>query len=294
MLARSSVKSAVRRFLSAVLAMLLFPGLGGQVRACIPHGSNNGPAIGAATGAGAAGVIIGEIIMHYHISPKKLAHKGPQFPKEFDMSGFAIKGLVRANWPVVLDFMIDSPGSVQIDIIAKDKHRFQATMTDAPNHRGYQIIHLPATFDAKLQTAIYRITSIPAAGANTPAPRLRLYGLGAGEKAVGSVAIEVLKFGPSPIHLPKEQAEYGFYSHSAFDDARADVIFTRQGNNGLQKKIVWEKKLGPIDENAQTDGQWNGKGTPGQHMLRITAWRGLENGGDWVVAWSEDLVDVVK
>jgi hypothetical protein len=29
-------------------------------------------------------------------------------------------------------------------------------------------------------------------------------------------------------------------------------------------------------------------------MLQIRAWRGLENGGDWVVAWSPDIVDVVK
>jgi hypothetical protein len=29
-------------------------------------------------------------------------------------------------------------------------------------------------------------------------------------------------------------------------------------------------------------------------MLQVRAWRGLENGGDWVVAWSPDIVDVVK
>jgi hypothetical protein len=41
-------------------------------------------------------------------------------------------------------------------------------------------------------------------------------------------------------------------------------------------------------------GTWEGKGKPGEHMLQIRAWRGLENGGDWVVAWSPDIVDVVK
>jgi len=95
-----------------------------------------------------------------------------------------ITGLVHPNWPVVLDFMTDSPGSVQLEITA-NKQRYEATMTNRPNRRGYVIIHLPADFGTKLQSAVYQIRSIPVTGANTPAPKLRVYGLGAGEKAVG-------------------------------------------------------------------------------------------------------------
>jgi hypothetical protein len=29
-------------------------------------------------------------------------------------------------------------------------------------------------------------------------------------------------------------------------------------------------------------------------MLQVRAWRGLENGGDWVVAWSPDIVNVIQ
>src|SRR5215469_1658434 len=74
-----------------------------------PHGSNNGPAIAA--GAAASTVIIAALIAHEHNSPGHFGKNGPEVPKEFDMNGFAIKVLARPNWPVVLDFMLDTPGS---------------------------------------------------------------------------------------------------------------------------------------------------------------------------------------
>jgi hypothetical protein len=259
-----------------------------------PHSSNDGPAIGAAIGAAAAGVIIGELMAHHNASPEKLGHDGPQVPKEFDMSGFIVKGLVRPSWPVVLDFMVDSPGSVEVDIIV-DKQEFRATMTNTPNRRGYVIIRLPANFGTKLATGIYQIRAIPVAGANTPAPRLRTYGLGAGEKAVGSVAIDQLTFQPATIH-PKanEVADYGFHAHSAFDGVRAEFIFTTLYNGRMLVQKDQEETLSPIPEGERAKGTWKGQGKPGEHMLQIRAWRGLENGGDWVVAWSPDIVDVVK
>jgi hypothetical protein len=171
-------------------------------------------------------------LMH-RASPQKLSHDGPQVPKEFDMSDFTIKGLVYPHWPVVLDFMIDGPGSVQVDIIA-GKQGYRATMTNAPNHRAYAIIRLPANFGTNLQTATYQVHSIPVAGSKAPAPRLRTYGLGAGEKAVGSVAIDQLTFQPATIHpQANEVADYGFHAHSAFDGVCAAFIFTTLYNGRL-------------------------------------------------------------
>jgi len=258
-----------------------------------PHGSDNGPAIGAAAGAATA-VVIGELIAHHHASPQKLGHDGPQIEKEFDMSDFTVKGLVRASWPVVLDFMIDSPGAVLVEITAATRV-YRVRMTNQANRRGYAIIHLPANFGNKLQPAVYHIHSVAAAGANTPAPRLRTYGLGAGDKAVGSVAIDQLTFRPATIH-PKanEVADYGFHAHSAFDGVRAEFIFTTLHNGRVLVQKDQEEKLSPIPQGERAKGTWKGQGKAGEHMLQVRAWRGLENGGDWVVAWSPDIVDVVK
>lgn len=262
-----------------------------------PHGSSDGAAIGGAIGAVGAGVLIGELIAHHNASsPDKLGHDGPQVPKQFDMNSFEIKGLARPSWPVVLDFILDSPGAVQIDIIAADsKHHYRATMTNTPNHRAYGIIHLPPDFGTKLQTAVYAVRSLASPGANTPAPQLRTFGLGAGDKAVGSVAIDQLTFKPATIHpAVKEVANYGFHAHSAFDGVRAEFIFTTLYNGHVLIEKDQEAKLSPIPEGERARGTWEGKGKSGEHMLQIRAWRGLENGGDWVVAWSPDIVDVVK
>ena len=231
----------------------------------------------------------------HDLPPKKLTDKGPQVSDKLDMTGFVVKCVVGPNWPVVLDFMLDSPGDVQIDITAADNHQFKAIIHNTPNHRGYAIFRLPANFGTQLQTAVFYVHSVPVAGATTPAPGLRTYGLGAGEKAVGSVAIDQLTFQPATIHpQAKEVANFGFHAHSAFDGVRAEFIITSLYNGRILVEKDEEKKLSPVPEGVRLSGTWEGKGKPGEHMLQIRAWRGLENGGDWVVAWSPDIVDVVK
>jgi len=260
-----------------------------------PHSSNSGSTIATASIAAAAGFGVFELIKHHNESPKKLGHDGPSVPEAFNMSGFSIKGLVHPGWPIVLDFTLDSPGAVQVDITSADKHHYQVTMSNTPNRRAYAIFRLPANFGDKLQTAIYHVHAVPLAGTTTSTPGLRTYGMGAGEKAVGSVAIDQLTFQPAAIHpQAKEVANYGFHTHSAFDSVNAEFIFTTLYNGSLLVQKDQEQKLSPIPEGERATGTWEGKGKPGEHMLQIRAWRGADNGGDWVVAWSPDIVDVVK
>ncbi len=218
---------------------------------------------------------------------------GPDVPKAFDMDGFAIKGLARANWPVVLDFVTDSPGTVLLDIKSK-AHEFQTTINSPGSGvRGYQIRYLPADFDPQPQSAIYQVRFVSTG--NAPGMGLRTYGIGAGFKAVGSVAIDELTFQPAAVHPKlKEFATYGFHAHSAFDGVLADFVLVENGNGHLVVKQDANAKPGPVEEGELSTKTWDANGKAGEHMLQIKAWRGLENGGDWVVAWSPDIVDVVK
>ncbi|MGA2852314.1 MAG: hypothetical protein ABSE46_25185 [Terracidiphilus sp.] len=258
-----------------------------------PHSSSMGPDIaGASIGAG---LLVAELIHDYNRSPDKLGHDGPQVPKSLNMNGFTIKGLVYPNWPIVLDFKLDSPGGVEMEIVAADHHRHQVIIPNLPNRRAYAIFKLPADFGNGLQTAIFQVHSIPNSGASTPAPNLRAYGIGAGERAVGSVAIDQLTFQPPTIHpQAHEAANFGFHAHSAFDGVRAEFIFTTLYNGQVLVQQDEEQKLSPVPEGERAKGTWEGKGKAGEHMLQVRAWRGLQNGGDWVVAWSPDIVDVVK
>jgi hypothetical protein len=261
-----------------------------------PHSSGSGAQIGTAIGAAAGGALIIELIAHHESSsPKHFGQDGPSVPHEFDMNDIAIKGLVGPNWPVVFDFMIDTPGAVQIDITASDKRHFQQFIRNEPNHRAYAIFRLPKDFGSKIQTAVVQIRSVALTGPNPVPPRVRAFGLGAGENAVGSVAIDQLTFQPASIHPKiKEVATFGFHAHSAFDGERAEFIFTTLYNGHIIVQKDQEEKLNPVPMDQRASGTWGGQGKPGEHMLQVRAWRGLENGGDWVVAWSPDIVDVVK
>jgi len=227
-------------------------------------------------------------------SPDSLSKNGPHVPKEFDMSKFAVHGLVGPNWPVVLDFILDTAGAVQIDIIADDGHHYRARIPNVARKRGYIILRLPTDFGKKTQAARYEIQSVSSAGATTPAPAVRTFGLGAGERAVGSVAIDQLTFQPAVIHpKAKEVANYGFHTHSAFNGVRVEFIRTTLSNGHVLVEKDQEAKLAPIPEGERAKGTWEGKGgKTGEHMLQIRAWRGLEKGGDWVVAWSPDIVNL--
>ena len=94
----------------------------------------------------------------------------------------------------------------------------------------------------------------------------------------------------------REFANFGFHMHSAFDGVRAGFAFTTLYNGHIivEEEKDQEEKLPPIPEGERGRGVWKGKGRPGQHMLQVRAWRGLKTGGDWVVAWSPDIVEVVQ
>lgn len=285
-----------------------------------PHGSGDGAMIGAAVGGAAAAVLITELFMH-HDTPSKIASHGPEVPKQLDMSGFTIKGLARPGWPVVVDYVLNGSGSVQINVTGDDHSEYTCILPGRDRRRGFQIFNLPANFgksagaqqsqlpggacpprvmhpgqpEGKQQIAVYKITAVPPAGSSAAAPQLRIFGLGAGENAVGSVAIDQLTFQPPTVHAEaKEQANFGFHAHSAFDGERAGFIFTTLYNGHLLVQQDQEQSVQPVPENQYAQGTWKYKGQPkpGEHMLQVRAWRGLQNGGDWVVAWSPDIVDV--
>jgi hypothetical protein len=231
---------------------------------------------------------------HTVLSPDKLSSDGPSLPKVIDMNGFTVQGLVGPGWPVVVDFAVGGPGAAHLDIITK-KRIYEVTIPNEQNRRGYAILRLPPDFVNKPETAIFQVQAIAPVGSakNTAVPRMRVFGLGAGEKAVGSVAIDQLQFQPGSIHT-KESATYSFHAHSSFNGVRAEFVLTELRNGHVVVEKDQEAKLPPVPQDESPRQTWVAKGKTGEHMLEIRAWRGLENGGDWVVAWSPDIVDVLQ
>lgn len=139
-------------------------------------------------------------------------------------------------------------------------------------------------------------------GLETPAP-LRIYGMGMGKKAVGSVAIDQIHFGPPRLRVSRrDEARYSFHSRSDFN--KAVVEYARLENrNGVIQVVerVNQQDLGELARNTwvgrEQPRKWDGKNRDGEastglHLLTVRAWRSSVKEGDWVVSWSPDWVDV--
>lgn len=250
----------------------------------------------AGIAAGIAGAAIGGAIWFHHheehklLNPDQLSSNGPNVPKNFDMNHFIVEGFIGPDWPVALDFTLDAPGAVKFDIVTSDHQQYSALFTNGLHGRGIAIIH-PKGLPDKVQIATFDVEAVAPQGSNGPVPTLRVYGMAAGPKAVGSIAIDEVTFGPSNIRM-KQTAEYGFHSHSDFSNVRADFIYTFLKDSHIVMKQESEDPAGPVAQGDHAQGTWIGKGSEGQHMLQIRAWRGYA--ADWVVAWSPDVVVVAK
>jgi hypothetical protein len=168
--------------------------------------------------------------------------------------------------------------------------QYHQVLTNDLNGRGITITY-PDGLPDKVQSATFDVEAAAPAGSNGAAPNLRVYGMAAGPKAVGSIAIDEVTFGPSAVKM-KQAAQYGFHSHSDFSDVRADFMFTGLKDNHIVMKQDNETPLSPVTTDEHAQGSLQSKGTEGQHLLQIRAWRG--NSGDWVVAWSPDVVVLSK
>lgn len=248
-------------------------------------------AIGVGIAATAA-TLIWAVHHHEHALPNSddLLKNGPKVPQNMSMSHLIVDGLIGPGWPVGLDFELGGPGSVLLDITTADKVQYHQVLTNKLNGRGITISY-PDGLPDKLQSATFDVQAAAPAGSSGPSPTMRVYGMAAGPNAVGSIAIDQITFGPAQLKM-KETAQFNFHSHSDFSNVRADFMWTGLKDNQIEMKQESETLLSPVASNEHAQGSLPGKGSVGQHLLQIRAWRG--NSGDWVVAWSPDVVNLTK
>jgi hypothetical protein len=245
--------------------------------------------------AGIIGAAVATTVAVHHYehrmpSTGDLLKNGPQVPQNVLMNHLIVDGVIGPGWPVGLDFQLEGPGSVTLDITTADKVQYHQVLTNDLNGRGITVTR-PDGLPDKLQAATFDVEAIAPAGSNLAPPTLHMYGMAAGPYVVHSIAIDQVTFGPSSVKM-KEEAQFGFHSHSDFSNVRADFMFTGIKNNYIVMKQDNETQLSPVTADEHARGSLQGKGTAGQHLLQIRAWRG--NSGDWVVAWSPDVVTLAK
>jgi len=229
-----------------------------------------------------------------------LAKSGPKIPDKYSMSGLVMQALVKGGAPFVIDYDTRQ-ALLRIEMKVEGSEPFVYTIK--ANGPAQKIFRLPDSFGADPRPAVISVHAVmDQPGAETPAP-LRINGMGMGEKAVGSITIDQVSFGPSEVRIGHfDKARYSFHSRSDFNRVVAE--FARLENrNGIIQVVerVNKKDIGELARDTWVGRDkpriWDGKDEDGEvskglHVLNVRAWRSSVKEGDWVVSWSPDWVDV--
>jgi|SoiMethySBSTD1v2_1073268.scaffolds.fasta_scaffold36407_3 hypothetical protein len=232
-----------------------------------------------------------------------LLETGPQFPEQFSMSCAPVHGFVQGGWPVVVDYQTTGPTRAVLEVHGTATQQPHVVTLERAERRTLVKLNLPQTFGATPQIALYLVRAEKQV-ANTPGG-VQLFGLGAGPRAVGSVAIDQVDFGPSALRVSqKQRASYSFYSRSDFNRVVVEIVRVARAAGEIKVSLA---RSTPLDITL-TRGTWVGKKEPltwdgmnganrvstGPHMLQVRAWLNGQDARDWVAAWSPSAVVVAE
>jgi hypothetical protein len=230
-----------------------------------------------------------------------LLANGPRFPDTYTPGTFAVQGYVGSQWPVVVDFL-PQPGTCTTIDVSVDKKLEWGAILDPNGRSGRQLVRLAVPPRKGSVAAIYVIHSrTPAcglAGEEKLAP-VQIYGIGAGPRAVGSVAIENLQFGPPKPQFPKERALIEYDAKSAFNHTSVEILRFDETTPGvinverIRSSRTDAVNLGPNSADPWDGTAQNGVRSSGVHRLQVRGWF-TENDKSWVGAISPTSVDVAR
>lgn len=231
---------------------------------------------------------------------RQLLRDGPQLPRQFNTSAFGVRGLLQGGWPIVVGYEQAVPGIVQLRISIPGSKIVTYRLDQFGLGRHVLQFKLPALLGDELKPAVIALTAVDPQNQTKTLEGFRVFGIGIGPRAVGSVAVDKLEFSPGTVSVGQGQtAAYGFHSKSEFDNAAVEFMHVSQDPDGVHTSYVNGKRIqGGVRRDAwvESDGadRWNGHDTEnriseGRHQLQVRVW---DDGGDWIGAWSDSLITV--
>ncbi|HNP51282.1 MAG TPA: hypothetical protein PKJ85_05730 [Nitrosomonas nitrosa] len=279
-------------------------------------GEKVGIGIGAAVGAFILGKIIYDQVNQNEEDSKNKedgssynwATHGPLIPSQFIFSNFSLKGYIQGEWPLAIDFHVKQSGKVYIIISAENIESYVHLLNGKNMNRQMKIIDIPERFGNTPTLAKIELRAIDENNNETSHLPIQIFGMAAGPRAVGSIGIDQVNFGPDSIHIDQgDKAHYYFFARKSFDQVFAEFRKIENKNGVLQaSETIKEEKIAmpAIDEST---GQWIGSSTSpftwdgrtinehpskGLHLLQIRSWYSNSNTKDWGVSFSPDWVAV--
>lgn len=229
---------------------------------------------------------------------------GPGLPANYSNSCIPLRCFVKGGWPLVIDYTADgaSLSTIEIHVPAREP-----TVIHLDNRRGRHLLkfELPPALGAETLPAVMLVRSMRDAPGPSAPGFLQIHGLGAGPRAVGSVAIERVVFQPPLVDRSEgEQARYSFRSASDFNRVAVDVMRVDNVAGQLRVGLAREFRFdGGIDRGTvfglTPPRFWDGtdasnRASLGSHLLQVRAWMSVREEADWVTAWSEMPVRVTE
>jgi hypothetical protein len=256
-----------------------------------PHHDDTGRNVAIGVGLG---VLLGVTIAglaHNSSAGARLSDQGPQFPDPLHESTFHVTGFVRSGWPLVVDYEPAAGSYVVLTVANPDVPPFTQVLSATDGTRRLLVLRIPGSFGDGLRVANFSIQSTN--GPRDPAlSYLRIYGFGCGPRAVGSVAIDQLRFGPQLITSSKPDTQLSFHSHTTFDRVRSEFMQIALVDHCVEGQKVDDKSINRrVEAEQSVQDTWTAKkARPGQIQFRVRGWMTRDNGGDWVSAFSPELV----
>lgn len=291
-----------------------FPGTREPRPGGLDTGELAGIGIGAALGAALLGYLINEAVSEDNKNPTDPTWEanGPVIPAVFNFSDLKIGGYVQGGWPIAVDYQLSRPGAATLFVKTANSEKPLSYQLDGINtSRQLKILKLPESLgDAPVRAIVGIHATESANGINKLLP-IRIFGIACGTKAVGSIGIDHIEFGPDRIKANMgELAHHSFFAHKSFNKVYEEFRkIEKKGSNPddltLIGRIVNKNILDPFTAINESTGQMIGKSDPdfmwdgrteqkliskGIHQLQIRAW--YKDDKDWVTAFSPGFVSV--
>jgi hypothetical protein len=220
-----------------------------------------------------------------------LNEHGPQFPDLLHESALHVTGFVHGGWPLVVDYEPAAGSYVVLSVASPTVPPFTTVLPATQGRRQLLILTIPLSFGDTLRMANFSIESTASRNDRTLS-YFRIYGFGCGRRAVGSVAIDQLRFGPHIITSSNPDTQLSFHSHTKFDRVRSEFMQIALVDHCVEGQKVDDKSINRhIDPEENIQDTWSAKkARPGQIQFRVRGWMSRDNGGDWVSAFSPELV----
>lgn len=235
-----------------------------------------------------------------------LERNGPRPADSYKVGTFVVEAFVQDRWPLVVDFLPQPDSCTALDVYIGPKRVFSRLLdADGLSGRRLVTVSLPDGISQKARPALYVVHSDrPAcAGAGAAAQgagaALEIYGIGGGPRAVGSVAVNGLEFGPATPKLPQQQVQIAYRTQWPFNHVSVEVLrFHRNSPERIDVERVLARRNNGPPPGRVADQPWDGRNgaaelSLGVHRLQVRAWMS-GNEHSWVGAISPTSVLIAQ